>query len=552
MRRSATLLIIGLTGCVGVLGGDDEGSSGNTPNGSEKVDVAWAPIRRMTPEQYENSVRDLVGDQELMLDLDEDTGEAFTRLAAEKLSLAIEHVVSRQALWQEEVFPCDTSGAEDLACVDLFIESFGYRAFRRPLDAEESAWLRSAYDAARAELDFHAAMNVVFSVILQSPQFMYFPEFGREPDAKGLADGVRPLTSYERASRLSFFLLNSVPDAELLQAAEAGLLDTDEGVRAETARLLAAPKARALFRSFVTNMMGLDGNAQHTSLEDAPRDAELFPLDSPALRAAMRGEVDALVDRVIVEQQGSFADLLTSREALVDEDLAALYGVTTSESSAWVTLPPERSGLLTRAAFLTMYSRGDVKSPIRRGAYILDELLCMQLGAPPPNANDVPITGGSVDENGQIIRRTVRQDAAVKTSGEGCTHCHELINPPGFAFENFDALGQFVTVEVGSDDDGDYELPIDSSGGLPLPSGEIVEVANAVELSEAIAASPEFSECIAEHWFGVATRRTPAEADARSIERITDALASGRPFVEVVYETTLSDAFLFMKEESAQ
>lgn len=552
MRRLACLLIIGLSGCVGLLGGDEDGESGTTPAGGESVDVAWAPIRRMTPEQYENSVRDLVGDAELTLDLDEDSGEFFTRLGAEKLNLAVEQVVSRQDLWQEEVFPCDTSGAEDLACVDLFIETFGYRAFRRPLEAEEQTWLRSHYDAARGELGFRDAMNVVFSVILQSPQFIYFPEFGRAPIAENVAEGVRPLTSYERASRLSFFLLNSVPDAELLLAAEAGLLDTREGVHEQTTRLLAKPKARALFRSFVTDLMGLDGNAQHTSLEASPRDAALFPLDSPSLRSAMRSEIEALVDRVVVEQEGSFAELLTTREALVDDDLAALYGVTKSGASDWVTLPAERSGLLTRAAFLTMYSRGDVKSPIRRGAYILDHLLCMQLGAPPPNANDVPITGGSVDENGQVVRRTVRQDAEAKTSGEGCTHCHELINPPGFAFENFDALGQYVTVEAGSDADGSYELPIDASGGLPLPSGELVEVSSAVALSEALASSTAFSDCVAEHWFAVATRRTPAEADERTLESLREALADGRPFLEVVYETVESDAFLFMKEESAQ
>ncbi|NUP07480.1 MAG: DUF1592 domain-containing protein [Polyangiaceae bacterium] len=553
------VLTLASLGCNGAIGDDDDGAGASGPGNEEKLDVASAPIRRMTPSQYQNAVRDLLGDPELEIALDDDTGEAFSRLAAEKLNAAVEVIAERESLWQNEVFPCDVSGEEDLACLDGFVRDFGFRAFRRPLFSEETAWLKGVYTAARAEQSFHDSMMVVLEVMLQSPQFLYFLELGR-PSAELLPPGVVALNGFERATRLSFFLLDSIPDTELLEAAERGDLDTAAGIRLEAERLLETPRARGLAKRFFTGMLQLDGTTKHASLENVMKSPDVFPMDSPELRTAMRTEIEALVERVVFEDHGNVQDLLTTNDAYVDANLAEIYGVSapSGDGFGWVTLPEsQRAGLLTRAGFLTLYSRGDVKSPIRRGAFVLQNVLCYELGEPPPNANDVTVTGGTVDENGESVRRTVRQDVEAKTMGEGCNGCHHLLNPVGFAFDNFDALGRFTTEEQGEDDAGAYTLPIDSSGSLPNVEEDggldgVSEVSGAVEISSAIAASAGLSQCMAKKWFGTALRRTPAEEDARSMARIREALSSGEPIVDVMLEATTSDAFLYLRKESDQ
>jgi hypothetical protein len=559
LRLNALGLSLGalltLGGCVGEIGDGDDPAGG--PGSAEGVNVAAAPIRRMTPVQYQNSVRDLLGDAELEVDLDADSGEAFSYLGAQKLNAAVEGIMGREAEWKSPIFPCDISGAEDAACVDAFIETFGRRAFRRPLFNEEIDWLKGIYGSARAEQSFHDAMLVVLSVMLQSPQFLYFLELGTE-GTKGLPAGVVALSGFERATRLSYFLTNSTPDDELLEAAELGALDTREGVRDQAERILGSDRGKQLVAGFFSDMLELEGTTMHSSLDDVTKDGELYPLDSPALRTAMKAEVAALVERVVFEDRKGLRELFLSNDAYVDADLAAVYGVDPpTGGTGWVELPAERAGLLTRSAFLTLYSRGDVKSPIRRGAFLLKNVLCYELGDPPPDANDVVVTGGTVEENGENVRRTIREDVEAKTTGEGCNGCHHLINPAGFAFESFDGLGQLVTEELGEDEDGSYSLPIDDSGVLPKfdDDGGIdgeVPVIGAVEMSQAVAASPALAACVAEKWFGVALGRKAAEEDARSVDRIKRAIDDDAPLFDVVLEAASSDAFLYLRKESAQ
>ena len=557
LGRFAVGAVLSLTaGCVGNIGdGDGKGDHGGSDDPA--LDVASAPIRRMTPDQYVNSVQDLLGDAALELDLDDDGGEVFTRLGAEKLNAAVETIASREASWTTTVFPCDVTGADDDACVDSFIEDFGYRAFRRPLFTEEVSWLKGVYTATRAEQSFHDSMMTTLEVMLQAPQFFYFLEEGVDGDAD-LPAGVRPLGGFERATRLSYFIADSTPDDELLAAAQRGDLDTAEGVRAQASRLVASPRAKGIFKKFFTGVLELDGNAKHASLEDSMRTPEDFALDSPELRTSMRSELDALVDRIVYEDKLRMQDLFTTNEAYVDANLAALYGVDAPSGGAgWVTLPKERAGLLTRAAFLTLYARGDVKSPIRRAAFIVKNLLCYDLGDPPPNANDVTVTGGTVDDGGNAVRRTVRMDVEAKTSAQGCIDCHQIINPTGFTFDNFDALGQYVTEEHGEDDQGAYDLPIDASGSVPIIDADgsmtgATPVDGPVAASQALASSPALAHCMAKKWFDLALHRLPADEDASSIAKLEKSFGGTAPLADVVLEAATSDAFLYLRKESAQ
>jgi len=544
--------------CVGNIGDRAGEDDKNAPaNGAHPgLDVAWAGIRRMTPAQYLNSARDLLGDADLDLELDADTGEAMTLLGAEKLNAAADFIASRSDAWASDVFPCDTSGEGTPECVDQFIQTFGRRAFRHPLGDDEIAWLRGVFDQARTEQSFKDSLLIVLQVMLQSPQFIYFLEQGSDATG-GLPAGVRPLTGWERATRLSYFLWNTTPDDELLAAAESGALDTIEGVEAQAQRLLADERVHTTAKDFFIGWLELDGTPTHPSLEEGTKNADLFPEDSPALRAAMRKEIEALVDRVIFEQNGTVQSLVTSTDAYVNGPLAKLYGVagpaddTTFE---WVTLPSdERAGMFTRAAFLSVYAGGIVKSPIRRGAFLLKKALCVQLGKPPPNANDTPVTGGNIDENGKTVHKTVRQDVEAKTSTGVCTACHSIINPVGFTLEHFDALGKWQTKETGQDDTGTWSLDIDATGALPAfdDAGEMttgkVAVNGAVEMSKALAETPALTSCVASRWFETALHRKSADEDQTTVLALNATLASGATLTDVVKTMVGSDSFLFLR-----
>ncbi|AUX29090.1 MULTISPECIES: DUF1592 domain-containing protein [Sorangium] len=540
-----------LAGCVGDVGGDRDGRDG-PPRDSGLVDVASAGMRRMTPEQFTSSMRDLFGDPGLDLDLDPDAGEVASLLAVDKLNAAAEAIVARRASWGTPVFPCDTRGADDEACVDGFVRTFGRRAFRHTLDEAEVAMLKGQFARAREEQSFEDALLVVLKTMIQSPNVYYFVELGRDGDGgDALASGVRPLTGWERASRLSYFLWNTMPDDALLDGAESGALDTAEGVRAQAERLLSHDRARATAKRFFAEWLQLDGSNKHASLENAPKSRELYPEDSPALRAAMRAEVEALAERVLFEGDGRFETLLTTTDAYVNGPLAALYGVEGPAGDgafAWVSLPADqRAGLFTRAAFLSVFGSVEVKSPIRRGAYILEEVLCRPLGPPPPNASDVPVKGGAVEEGGALVHRTVREDVEAKTSSETCAICHKAINPIGFAFEHYDALGRWQAQETGEDAGA---LDIDARGRLPAigPDGESVEVDGGVEMSAALAASAAARACLTRHFFQTALRRIPVDQDLASIEAATPAPESGGSLRDLILDLTTSHAFLHLRK----
>ncbi|WP_437834209.1 DUF1592 domain-containing protein [Sorangium sp. So ce1153] len=558
-RRAALLGAIalaasGLTpGCVGDVGGDRR-DPGGSPSEGEVVDVAPAGMRRMTPEQFTSSMRDLFGDPALELDLDRDAGEVTSLLAVDKLNAAAEAIVARRASWGTSVFPCDTRGAEDETCVDRFVRTFGRRAFRHTLDEAEVAMLKRQYAEARKEQSFEDALLVVLRTMIQSPSVYYFVELGREGDGgEALASGVRPLTGWERAARLSYFLWNTTPDDALLDAAESGALDSAEGVRAQAERLLSDDRARATARRFFADWIELDGTNKHASLESAPKSPDVYPEDSPALRAAMRTEIEALAERVLFEGDGRFETLLTTTEAYVNGPLAALYGVEgpADESTfSWVSLPgDQRAGIFTRAAFLSVFGSLEVKSPIRRGAYILEQVLCRPLGPPPPNASDVPVKGGAVEENGALVRRTVREDVQAKTSSGNCASCHVAINPIGFAFEHYDALGRWQAQERGEDATGPYALDIDARGSLPAvgPDREGVEVDGGVAMSAALAASAAARGCLTKRFFQTALRRVPIDQDLASVEAATPTPESGGSMRDLLLDLTTSNAFLHLR-----
>ena len=536
----------GGSGGSGGPGGSGPGAGGGPlVCGDGAVHVSARPLRRLSPEQYANTVRDLTGDRALELNVD-DEALVLTERGVRQLRDAADAVLARRDRWTASVFPCDIAGAADDACATEFVDGFVTRAFRRPVSAEEREWLLGVYGDAKSELGFRDAMEVLLSVVLQSPQLLYVGEVGVERE--GLPPGVRALTDHELASRLSYFLWNTTPDEALLDAAARGELAAGAGLRAQAERMIADPRARETVQRFFWQWMQLDGGRLHHPLEETVKDAARYPEYDEAMRAAMRTELEAFVERVLSEGDGSFESLLTDRSAYVNASLASLYGVSggpaTDSEWAWVELDgSERAGLLTRAAFLTVFSAANVQSPIRRGVFVLEEVLCQELGEPPPNASDVPVEGGEVDDgSGAAVVRSVREDVEARTSDPQCATCHGLINPVGFAFEHYDAIGRW------QDEDPSAGTAIDSTGRL---AGTDVDgpVADAIALSEALARSERVRQCFADRWLVRALGQAPGEADACTEEAIRERFIETGSVRELLITIVESDAFRYLGAE---
>lgn len=515
-------------------GSAESGDTGE-PGGECASQIHSQPLQRLSPIQYRNTIRDLFGDPEFV-ETYADEEEVTTQLGVRQLRTDAETILARKASWTETVFPCATDGAADDACVEQFITEFGRRALRRPIDADTRGWLRGSYDAAIAEgLAFGDAMDVLLATMLQSPELVYRIEVG--VPAEGQPAHIRKLDDHELASRLSYFLWDTMPDAELFAAADAGEL-TGDGLRTQIERLLTDPRSEGRVQHFMSQWLQIDGGQLHLPLEEAFKDAELFPEYGAPLQAAMRDELEAFVHRVFYEDDAAFEDLFNARDAYVNASLADLYGVpgpADDDTWQWVELPAEqRAGLLTRAAFLTVFAAARPQSPIRRGVVVLEEIMCQPLGEPPPNASDTPVEGGDVDgEN-----RTVRQDVEIRTQDAACNTCHGMINPVGFTLEHYDAIGRWQSEELISG------LPVDASGML---FGDVEgPVDGGIELSSKLAMSPRVRECFADHWMSHALGLPGEELDPCTQESVRSAFVQSGNMKELLVNIAASDAFRFI------
>jgi len=529
-------------------GGRAGGSSGNGAPGCEPDALAAGPakLRRLSPDEYASTARALLGDDSLAPRLEAHVGEIISAHEVETLSDVAGELAAGAG--HEKHVPCELDGAADETCARGFIEAFGKQAFRRPLEENEKAWLFGVYEGVLAAdvtpaFTFREAIETVAEVALQAPQHVYVHEQGVADPS--LPDGVRKLTGYERATRLSYLIAGTTPDSELMAAADSGELDTAEGVRAQAERLLDAPAARDMVRAFASSWLKLNDTPQHPSLEKLTKNGDKFPLDNPELRSAMRTESEHLYERAFFEE--GFASLLTSTDAYVDGPLAELYGVSDGPSEAgdfqWVELSSdERAGIFTRAAFLTSTANADYQSGVLRGVHLYRHVLCQPLPDPPANVDNTP-----PEPSDSSTPKSVRQLFETKTSGD-CQSCHGLVNPLGFAFEGYDALGQFQTSESGELDGEPFTVPVDSSA--TLAAGDLTgAVSDAIELSRMLAESDMAHDCMVEAWFERALSREPSEGEACGLEPIKARFRESSDLRELLLQLAASDSALYIEED---
>ena len=412
----------------------------------------------------------------------------------------------------------------DLAAADArgFVSSFGLRAFRRPLvDAEVERYVQ-LFDGAAAVFPQHeaftAGVRLVIQGMLQSPFFLYRTEL-----SDAVAGGGMPLDGYEVAARLSYLFWNSMPDDELFAAAKAGELNDADGVRIQASRMFDDPRTGAQLRRFHYQAFSI---AEYADLD---KSTELFPDWRREIGPMMQEETLRFLDSV-VQSDGGITDVLTSTKAFVNADLARIYGVagTFADDYQEVELDPAtRAGLLTRAGFLARNATLEEPDPIHRGVFINLNVICRPIAAP-PNIPDV------LERMGNTNRERVDSVTGEGTCGEGCHHA--VINPLGFAFESFDAVGAYRTTDNG--------FPINSADTYVFPDGRTLSYGNAVELSKQLAEAPEVHACYTSQLLEFMLGRDLLASDGRVLRDLADqSLTDQLSIKELVLSVVSSNTF---------
>jgi Protein of unknown function (DUF1592)/Protein of unknown function (DUF1588)/Protein of unknown function (DUF1585)/Protein of unknown function (DUF1595) len=521
----------GLGGPGGGLGGP--GGPGSTPGSCQGGQVGPERIDRLTPAEYTNTLRVLLGNDSLEPVLDADREPIATLDAVRKWFNAADSAVPTAPAWLSAYGSCDVEA--DDSCAAVLYEAFAERAFRRPLTTDERSWLADSYAALPARASVSQKLETICELILQAPQYLYLHTPGTARGAVSVLDG------YERAQRLAYFLWDGPPDQALLTAAGSGVLDTAAGMRETAASMLADERAKPVLRTFLADWLELDGATILPGLNETPKDADLYGSFDDVLRQSMRREIEMFMDRVMFEKDGSLDALFTDTRAYVNAPLAAIYGVSgpkTADDWAWVELnPAERAGMLTRAGFLAVHASQSATSPIRRGVYMLKEVLCVELPSPPANVDNSPIEVTKDDMADGIT--TVREATLKRTGSPTCGACHVSINELGFAFEHYDAIGRWQQTEVGSGATIDATANLSHAGdGIDGP------VDGAVALSAKLAKSPAVAQCATRKWFEVALRRSPVALDACSIDKVQAKVAETQSIRELLLAMVESEAFL--------
>jgi len=491
---------------------------------------------RITPDQYERTIHDIFG-QSIRLDANAvETGfrdQGLLAVGARKLAMTSAGLEQFESLAQQVALQvvdprrsatlvhCQPKAldARDEACASQFIKRVGLLLFRRPVtDKEHTDLLATANAAADKLKSFNHGVAAALVQMLVNPEFLFRIERSEE-DPK--TPGIARLDAYSIASRLSFFLWDSTPDSELLEAARTGKLQTQKGLNEQVDRMLNSPRAEYGLRAYFSDMLGFDGFAT------LAKDTTIFPkftknVEDDAREQTLRTLVDQLLER-----GNDYRELFTTRETFLTPALAALYGVPLPRSqelggaTPWVpyTFPEndKHVGILTHASFLALHSHPGKSSPTLRGKALRENILCQRVPPPPGNV-DFTLLEDSNDPN----LKTVRQRLTAHSTSPACAGCHKITDPIGLALETFDSIGEVRSVENG--------MPIDVTGNL---SGKDFD--GIVQLASLIREEPGITSCLINRVFSYGTARGPNAAERKWLgEMQTNLRKTGVKWREVV------------------
>jgi hypothetical protein len=473
-------------------------------------------LRRLTHSQYNNTVRDLLGDQTAPANQfppedfvngfrNQFQAQGLSPLLIESYSAAAEKL-ARNAFRGGDthgLVPCKPSAA----CRARFVREFGLKAFRRPLDAAE----QKRYEALMVrERDFIKGAELVVEAMLQSTNFLFRLEESADPKWK----------PYVTATRLSYAIWDSTPDAQLFEAAARGELNTPEGVEKAARRMLDHTRARDAFNEFVSQWMRFD------RILTAGKDRRRYPQFTRDTAVAMTQEARLFIGDLVWNDR-NFMDLFTANYGFANSDLASIYGVPApAKEFDRVSFPEgsDRAGVLGQTLFLALTAKPDDSSPTARGLFVREQFLCQHVPEPPPgvNTNLPPVT--------EARPQTNRERMSEHATNPSCATCHSLIDPIGFGLERFDAVGakrdKLTLVFPGERRAGNrvppktMRLDINASGYVAGITGS--EFSSPVQLGSVLAKSPQCQECIVKQYFRYIAGRLETPADRPVIRTVLD------------------------------
>lgn len=515
----------------GVVDGPDSGSTEELIPGeldypaSEPGETA---LRRLTQAQYANIMYDTFGEDLVLPPLSEPDVdiEGLVAIGASSASVTargVESMESASFIIAEQVMDdeamrdawlnCSPSGTVDSECSATFVRDMGLHLWRRPLTDEEVTRVAGLADNAAETLgDFYDGLEYALAGLLQSPNFLFRVELGSE----------REFNDYEMATRLSFFLWNTTPDAELLAAAEAGELTTKEGLLAHAQRMLADERSRRAVRNFFVEYLHLN------RLTYLSKDPNLFESYTSDLGPDAMEETLRVIEYLVFERESDFREIMTTRQTFVNPRLAALYNIPAPNPDGWaaVKLPADgpRAGLLGQASTLNLHAHPVASSATLRGLFVRTTLLCESIPPPPVNVDT------AIPEPTERAR-TLRDRIAIHLEDPSCASCHLITDPIGLGLENFDAVGRFRTSENGEE--------IDPSGDL-----DGVEFSDAVELGQALGEHPGFSQCLVRSMTRYAVGRPEVRDEVDLVERLGERFAEhGYQIQPLILEIVMSPMF---------
>ena len=449
-------------------------------------------------------------------------GQSPSSYQVEELHAAAMHFASF-ALVSPTFFTCTDWATlpanEQATCGWTSIERFARRAYRRPLRPDELDRLERFWESNLAAGPRDEAVAMTIAGILQAPPFHFRVEPGEASTDDTLLDG------WALATRLSYFLWDSMPDAELFSATKDGTLATTGALERQARRMLDDPRARPAIVHFHHLWLGTDqvllvAPARRAfgplfgltpQLKSAQDDDVKWPAIMGPVRHSMKFETELFVERTIFDGPGTFNALMTDNHGYMSDATAPIYGtravpiadgpivtkaielvVASIGRVQQLTLYPaefprsERAGVLTLPSVLALGAYAVQPGPILRGKRVLERIACMHLGTPVQGAE------AALPPDTLTVTSTNRERTATATSPALCNTCHRTINPPGFAFEHYDAIGQWRAEDNGQ--------PVDASGSLALPGGEQITFTDAIDFVQQLANSDRVRDCYVLHW----------------------------------------------------
>jgi len=519
---------------------------------TESADVAFcaagprvgvSPLRRLTRFEYNNTVSDLLGERVAGLQsFPEEGGSGFdnnadlsiaARIHAQKYLSAAERIAAKATADLPKLLGCKPDGKRELPCIRRWLKTFGERAWRRPLSRAEFKTFDDLYHNLRKEDDPTTSVRLILTALLEAPRFLYRIEESQPAAAHELV----ALDDYEVATRLSYFLWGTTPDTILLQKARQGRLHRPDDILKQARRLMKDVRVKIVVRRFFDQWSGVTLLERLQKEQKKPQTWKTL-----AIAPLLRQQFDRFIDHVMWESDGTIATLLTTPVTFVNKALGDyLHMETTAEGDAFVQTSKDgdkRAGILSLAGFLAMQAKVNETSPIKRGMFVREQLLCQIPPPPPPNLmmTDLPPPNGDV--------QTVRERLEDHRLDMGCNKCHKLFDPLGLAFENFDTYGAWRDKEMNS--------PIDASGAI-VASDVDGDFNNLPEMAARLARSQQVADCMVRQWFRFALGRTESKADQCALAELSRRFTrDGHRIPKLLEAIVTSEAFLYRAADRTQ